>query len=366
MNEIQYIEKSPSGKPTGRKATIHGELVPFGHTDLLERTLGKPSRLNLRIQNANVISSSIPEIPVGPSKPLETTIETHLAVRHVGLVRGGWFPAGLEQAVGSVILIDRCTLTELKGRFKPGGSKASGGDFVDWLDDPNVKLSPALLALEGNQTEHPSADAIEAQMKEHAGHLRALIPNATVIGDSPKMLKALTALAFSEQHQTASERTIEFLLSTEPLLRHPVSRARLPGVMAQIAANAGATGLSLRDPAVMCAISAAGVRHGRNAAKRALKFVKAPYTRKEAYNAMCDMRALKAFASLLSVLPDENAMWCTSDKDLSLVWCGMSLSKFDPGSGLSSTTVTSSPLEAFLPMEAQLIYRQLLTDAGLT
>ncbi|KQY80843.1 hypothetical protein ASD35_03055 [Pelomonas sp. Root1444] len=298
------------------------------------------------------------EMPPGNASFLETTVGTDITVRHIGLVRGGWLPAGLAVTTGNVIMPDRCTLTELRGRFKAGGMEKVGRDFVDWLDDPNARINPVLLALEGNQREYPTGAQIESQMAEHVGLLRSLLPQATIIGDAPEVMAAIKQLA--EEQRAPSERTIEFLLATAPLLRHQVSRERLPSVMGAIAEAARRRGLSLTDIAVACAMSAAAVSGGRNAAKRALKFTVPSYSRQDAFNAMADLRSLKAFAALLAVVPTGRPVLCTSDKDLALVWCGLNLAEFNAGEG--APVVKARPLDAFLPPAAGQIYQGLMED----
>ncbi|MDR7336256.1 hypothetical protein [Roseateles asaccharophilus] len=359
MRLIRYAETAPGGQQTGREVIVQGrELVPMAFADLAQRTLGRASPLTLRLADAEVVESSIEGIPKGQSATWDTTVSTDLTVRHVGLVRGGWLPAGLALEAGSVIMIDRCTLTDLKGRFKPNGRGKVGRDFVDWLDDPGVKVNPVLLALEGNQREFPSRVEIQAQMEEHVAHLRQLLPKAIVIGDAPDMVEAV--IAFAEQHQTASERTIQFLLAIAPLLRHQVSRDRLPWVLREIVSTALRCGLAVTDMAVICAVSAAAVNKGRNSAKRALKLTEPSYGRRDAFNAMADLRSLKHFASLLGLVPNEHPMLCTSDKDLALVWTGLNISQFEFGDG--QPTVKAHPVEEFLPRDAGLIFQQLLAN----
>ncbi|MGM9480286.1 hypothetical protein ACS5PN_03740 [Roseateles sp. NT4] len=330
----------------------------MGFAALAERTLGRASPLTLKLLGAEVVESSMDEVPKGDSGTWDTTFSTDLTMRHIGLVRGGWLPAGLALEAGSVIMIDRCTLTDLKGRFKQGASGQAGRDFVDWLNDPDARLNPVLLALEGNQREFPSRADIQAQMQEHIAHLRQLLPKATVIGDAPDVMEAITT--FAQEQQAPSERTIQFLLATAPLLRHQVSRERLPWVLREIACTALRCGLALTDLVVVCAISAAAVNKGRNSAKHALKFTQPNYTRQDAFNAMADLRGLKSFASLLGLVPNERPMLCTSDKDLALVWVGLNLSQFEFGNG--PPAVKAQPVDAFLPRAAGLIFQQLVAE----
>jgi hypothetical protein len=357
MRFVRYAETATDGLPTGREVIIVGrDLAPMGYDALAARTLNRASPIKLKLLDARVVKGSMAEMPQGNASFLETTVGTDITVRHIGLVSGGWLPPSLAMTAGNVLMPDRCTLTELRGRFKHGGNDKIGRDFIDWLDDPNAQINPVLLALEGNRRGYPSAAEIESQMAEHARRFRLLLPKATIIGDAPEVLAAIKQLA--EEQRASSERTIEFLLATAPLLRHQVSRDRLPHVMEAIAATAHRHGLSLSDISVACAMSAAAVRRGRNAAKRALKFTVANYGREDAFNAMADLRSLKAFAALLAVAPDGRPVLCTSDKDLALVWCGLNLAEFHFADG--APAVKARPLDVFLPNEAGQIYQRLL------
>lgn len=332
------------------------ELAPMGYKALLNRVLERPAPISLRLQEAEIVSSSMSELPKGRASWFETDITTEMTVRHIGLIRGGWLPAGVALTGGNLVLPDRCTLTELEGRFKPGRSASQARDFVEWFDSPETRINPMLLAIEGNTRTFPTRAEMHAQIDRAAALFRKFLPKATVLGDRSDMLDA--AIKVAEEQRAESERTIAFLLSIAPRLKHPVSRRRLESVLHAIADAAHQTGLSLKSLPFVCALSAAAVNKGPNPAKGALKLTEASYDRRMAFNAMADMRSLTMFMTLLGLFPNERPMLCTGDKDLALVWCGLNLSRFDYGDG--PPTVKSAPLAEFLPGPAGQIYKSFL------
>lgn len=361
MHALQYTERDPDGQPTGRAATIHGgDVEPMGYEELLYRALDRPAPFTLRLLDSTVVESNFEGMPVGHTGVLETPLDPDLTSRHLGLVAGGWLPAGLALRDGSVILPDRCTLTELLGRFSLERPSELVQDFGDWVNTPAARINPVLLALEGNQRRFPSPVDIKMQMEKNVRLFRELLPQAVVIGDAPEMLDAIER--FSEEQRESSAKTIEFLLAVAPVLRSPVARSRLEPVLREIAGLALGCGLALSSIAVACAVSAAAINRGRNPAHRAMKFNETEYSRELAYNAMADLRSLKLFATLLGIVPTERPMLCTGDKDLALVWCGLNLYQFEYGDG--PPTVKSEPAEAFLPGVAAEIYHALLTEQG--
>lgn len=361
MHAIEYIEKAPSGQPTGRTAMIHGgDVVPMGYEDLYHRVLERPAPFTLQLLDSEVVESTIEEVPKGRKGVLKTFLDPELTSRHLGLVAGGWLPAGLAMRNGSVILPDRCTLTEMQGRFGPGSRARLTRDFGDWIDDPAARINPVLLALEGNQRQFPSRSDIKAQMEKNVSLFRQLLPKATIIGDAPDMLDAIER--FSEEQREPSARTLEFLMAVAPLLRSPVARPRMEQVLREIAGIANGCGLSMKSLSVACAVSAAAINRGRNPAHRAMKFNEAEYTCELAYNSMADLRNLELFATLLGQVPNERPMLCTGDKDLALVWCGLNLYQFEYGEG--PPTVKSQPEAAFMPRVAGEIYQALVVESS--
>lgn len=94
-------------------------------------------------------------------------------------------------------------------------------------------------------------------------------------------------------------------------------------------------------------LSAIAVPNGKSPARALLKLTHPNYSRELAYNALADLRSLEVLIELFSVFPKERIMFCTSDRDLALFWCGIRASDFSWSDNASHFKL--SPVEALLP-----------------
>lgn len=85
-----------------------------------------------------------------------------------------------------IVLPDRCTITELKGRFLHGVKRnADDKDFLDFLPGDGIRINPLLFALEGNLRRNPTPYEIQRQLQEVSAALRIALPKAELVpGDS--------------------------------------------------------------------------------------------------------------------------------------------------------------------------------------
>ena len=155
-------------RPTGRSATFAGvEFVPLHYSDLVDTKLGNKVVIPLNWEHAKVIESDIPEITVDKFASGNATLESTYTSKTIGLVKGGWLPSGLATRDGMVLLPDRCTISELRGRFA-GGIKRNidDKDFLDFFATPGLRINPVLFAVESNQRRNPSPTVIRQQLEE--------------------------------------------------------------------------------------------------------------------------------------------------------------------------------------------------------
>lgn len=360
MRLVRYEETDAAGALTGRVAEFEvSAFEPLSWADLIDRKLGTASPVALRVKAGMVRKSTIAEIAEGSNVEINSVLNSPMTSLHLALVPGGWLPAGLALDVGGLMFPDRCTLAELKGRYKPGRTKKLAADFIDLFHQEGTRINPLLQALEGNSRSYPDRSDIAAQMAEATAQFRAALPKCNVVGDAPAVIDAIAGL--SQSLRATAEGSMRFLMEIAPLLRHDVSKARLEGVLRQIVSIAVKNGLPMRHLAVLAAFSAASLQGRSNPARGALKLNERPYTRQHAFNAMADLRALQLFGFSLAMFPGARPMLVTGDKDLALVWAGANLDNFRLA-GENQLTFTADPLPAFLPEPTQQAWRWLVRE----
>jgi hypothetical protein len=165
INALRYEERDADDVPTGRSATFAGvEFEPLGYADLVGQKLDGRVAIPLRWTDAYVLESTIPEITLEGVASGNSLLESNCSTRTVGLVKGGWLPSGLALRAGMVVLPDRCTITELAGRFHNGAKAAARGrDFLDFFEGKPVRINPVFYASEGYQRKQPSPEHVEEQ-----------------------------------------------------------------------------------------------------------------------------------------------------------------------------------------------------------
>ena len=360
MMHMRYEERSADGRLTGRIAEVQADaFAPMTWDALVNRVLSAPSDVNLRVTRGTVVESTIDGVSKASKVDINAIVETRMTTLHLALVPGGWLPAGLALDACGVMFPDRCTLSELKGRYKPGRSAERAADFINLFDNQGTRINPLLLALEGNTRSFPSRDEIKAQVAEASSKFRELLPASQVHGDEELLVNAIAGL--SDDLRDTAQNTIDFLMDVALLLRHDVRRDRLQSVLIQIAEAARRRGVLLLSLPVLTAFSAASLTGRMNPGRKALKFTVQPYTRNDAYNAMSDLRSLQVYGIALAMFPSDRPTLVTGDKDLALVWVGSHLTNFRLVGNQFAYEV--DPLPEFLPPHAAQIWRRVAGHA---
>lgn len=343
---LKYIEVDPAGAPTGRSATFVGvEFQPLRYADLLDKRLGDKVVIPLIWKDARVLESTIPEITVDEIASGNSVLESVYSTRAIGLVRGGWLPSWLAHRDNMVVLLDRCTVSELVSRFRGGEkTKDDDHDFLDFFQGERVRINPLLYALEGNRRESPSPEFVEEQWEEACRKIKAALPLAELTPDSKGGLQGVIGLL--EDTRDSMVRKERFLLRVAPCLQAPVSARRRQNLWSEVLTVAKECGVPKKSLVVLAALSAVCSANGASPAKRLLK-PSASYTAQDAYNALADLRSLEVLMNLFAVFPNERLMLCTGDKNLALFWAGMRASNFVWSNDHVSYTL--SPVDALLP-----------------
>jgi hypothetical protein len=343
---LAYEEVDDAGNATGRRAAFAGvEFTPLGYADLVDTKLGDKVVIPLNWKNAKVIESNIAEIELERFASGNATLESAYTSRAIGLVKGGWLPSGLAVRQDMIVLPDRCTITELKGRFRDGIKKNEDDkDFLDFFEGDGIRINPLLYALEGNLRRNPTPDQVQQQFEEVMAALRLALPKAELVPGDGGGLQGVVGIV----HDTLSsmERKQTFLMRLAPKLQPPTSASKKAQLWDEVLAAAQDCGVPTNSLVVLAVLSSISVPMGNSPAKRLLK-PSANYSTEDAYNALADLRSLEILMCLFALFPDQQLMLCTGDKNLALFWAGIRASKFDWAG--KAATFNLSPIEALLP-----------------
>lgn len=323
---MAFLQRGEDGLPTGRMVAFRGaELRPLQYTDLLNIKSGDKIAVPLDFRNGEVAYSDFPELVVGSCwSGTSTLVSTHTS-KAIGLVKGGWLPPGLANDGNLVVLPDRCTISDLKGRFSNGIKiRADDKDFLDFLAEPDIQINPLFHALEGNQKKNPTSELVVQQLNEAVETFRSILPNAKVLGADASDRISGIALD-TEEAMSAKEN---FLMRIASNLAPPTSARNRDRLWNEVLSTADDCGVPRVSLVVFAALSSITVPNGRSPAKRLLK-LKSSYSSADAYNALADLRSLEILMSLFGLFPDQKLMLCTSDRDMALFWVGLRASDFD-------------------------------------
>ncbi len=310
-------------EPTGRSVSLVGvEFQPLQYSDLVGQKLSGKVVILLSWRNARVHESSISEIPTDRNVSGNAVLNSNFSSTTIGLVNGGWLPSGLALQGDMIVMPDRCTVSELAGRFRAGARKGAGNeDFLDLFADKPVRINPLLYALEGNVRRNPPPDVVEQQLDEACAKVQSALPMARLAPDRNGWLKGALGLIQDSQAGMACKQ--DFLIRIAPRLHAPVSAKRLSLLWNEVLAAADSCNVPRLSLVVLAALSAIAVPNGRSPAKALLKLTQPNYSKELAYNALADLRSLEILMSMLGAFPNQRLLLCTGDRDLALFWVGI-------------------------------------------
>jgi hypothetical protein len=277
---LKYVEiNEETGQPTGRSASFLGvEFQALQYSDLIHQKLEKVA-IPLRWNGARVLESTFPEITVEKVASGNAVLESTYSSRTIGLVRGGWLPSGLALQEGMVVMPDRCTITELIGRFFDGKkTESANDDFLDFFADQHIRINPLLFALEGNRRKNPTPDVVEQQFEWACAKIGVALPKAELVPAGKEGLQGVVGII--KDTQAGMARKQEFLMRLAPKLHGNVGARRLMAVWDDVLAVADECGVPRRSLVVLAALSSAAVPNGKSPAKKLLKLTERSYSTK--------------------------------------------------------------------------------------
>lgn len=349
---LRYVEvDEKTNEPTGRSVSfLDVEFQALQYSDLSSRKLNNKINIPLIWQNARVLESTIPEITVDKLASGNATLESIYSSKTIGLVNGGWLPSGLALQNKMIVLPDRCTVSELVGRFGDGAKKnADDEDFLDLFADKRIRVNPLLYALEGNVRMNPTPSLVEQQLKEAYSKIKSALPLAELTPKGKDALKGIIGII--NDTQAGMERKQDFLVRLAPQLKAPISASKFAQTWDDVLFTADDCKVPRRSLVVLAALSAIAVPNGKSPAKRLLKLATPNYTAEHAYNALADLRSLEVLMHFFALFPKERFLLCTGDRDLALFWTGIRVSNLEWHR--DHLHYKLSPVEALLPKVAR-------------
>lgn len=258
-----FQEHDKNKNPTGRSASFTGvEFTPLLYVDLVDKKLVDKAIIPLNWKNAKVVQSNIPEISVDQFASGNATLESVYTSKAIGLIKGGWLPSGLAIGSDMIVMPDRCTVSELRGRFRGGIKKnPSDKDFLDFFSEGRIRINPLLYALEGNLRMTPTPDQIEQQLDEAASALSAALPEAEIVPSNRSGLRGIIGIVQDTQASMVKKQA--FLMRLSPKLHAPTSAAKRPALWDEVLAAARDCGVPKNSLVVLAALSAISVPMGK-------------------------------------------------------------------------------------------------------
>ncbi len=334
---------------TGREVIFTDvELTPLSYDDLVGAKSNKALVIPLEWRNAKIVRSEIPGIEAEQFASVNASLESNFTSKGIGLVRGGWLPFGLAVTGDIVVLLDRCIVVDLVGRFRDGVKRqGEGRDLLDLFDTAGIRINPLLYALEGRAQENPTLELVADQIEWAARRLQAALPKASLVATDERGLQGLMGII--RDMQTSMAQKEMFLLRLAPQIAAPVSREKRDALWGKVLNEARDCGVETNSLVVLATLSAISVPNGGSPARRLLKF-KPGYADKDARNALADLRSIELLLALFALFPEQRVMLCTADRDLALFWAGIRASDFSSDAGRASFNL--SPSDALLPGDA--------------
>lgn len=315
---LRYVEDK-----TGQTIDLADWTVdPLGYDNLVAIPPNQRVTLPVRLRHAKLFDEHGSPVQPGQAS-VSFSLNSPFSSNVIALVDGGWLPL-IWAARDRVILADRNVISEIQARFQDGEKRISvrDDDFIDFFTKWPIRINPLLYAMEGNQRRSPTHEEAKAQIVEAAQKIKQALPNATVEPDGLVGLPGVIGLI--QDGFADMQRKTRFLLSVVPKLMAPASKGQRTNTRLWILAQADEAGVPRRSFPVLAALSCLICPQTLNPARRLLK-PSHNYDERQAYNVLCDLRALELFVYTLSLFPELPATLCTKDRHLALFWVGLGI-----------------------------------------
>jgi hypothetical protein len=242
------------------------------------------------------------------------------------LVDGGWLPPPF--VIPPQFLVDRNVVISLSQirRGVLNDAVKSRDWWFQFFENFSAVINPVLYAFEGKDRQTPTFDDFRRSFDAGSQEVSRQLPGSKLIAyDDIHYAAAYDSLL---RLNNRYEREIKFLMASVPMIlnRHP--QAKLFAIQKAILKQAEDLNLlahSLSVIAVLSCLYEEKDGSGFSAARRVLN-PHSRYTRADAHNALCDLRALEIFTSSLG-LEQPGFSLCTCDLPLAAFWSGLNASQ---------------------------------------
>lgn len=316
---LKYIEEE-SQKTL---SLSEGEVQPLGFDDLvgLLGKLDQPISFPLRLSNVRVGESEFDGIDSNQVHSVAATLNSTHGSTILALMKGGWLPSGLALH-DALILPDRCTVGAIRSRFIGGRVKPEKpDDFLNFAADRPLRINPLLYAMEGvTGRSAPDETELSELVDRASSKIQEALPNALIFPDKVSLIQGASGLLRDMADSFARKQ--KFLVKAAPLVAPAIGNATRPGVWRELFELAERYAVNRRSVLMVALLSSTSAKQGLNPAKMLLK-PKRNYKEKDAYNALCDLRALDLLIAAQADFPQESVAFLTEDRALALLWAGL-------------------------------------------
>ncbi len=225
-NEMVYelMQIDEAGTSTGNKILfINPKFKGLQYNDLYHPKSTNPT-FPIEIKDAQVLESTLPLESHQNRININGKYKSSYSCRTIGLVKDGWLPAGLYLSNDTIILPDRCTMTEL-ARFTKIENQPTK-DFLDLFADREIRINPSLFALEGNLKRIPTPDDIRQQLCEAYEKVKQALPRARLVPEETQALEGIVGII--EESRTTFIKEREFLMDFAPTKKNSVVQNCVP------------------------------------------------------------------------------------------------------------------------------------------
>jgi hypothetical protein len=311
--------------PNGEEVDVIPDRVnPLSYNDLVSDHKN-PDKLHPITLEAS--SVKLPDSKGESRQPADVSITMNFGqpASVFALVEGGWLPPPFVNP--PQFLVDRNVVISLS-QIRRGLSNEKIESREWWFqlfENFSATINPVLYAFEGDNRQSPSFDDFRRSFDAASQEVSRQLPGSKLITyDEIHYAAAYDAvLRFADRY----EREVQFLMTVAPMILSRSPQFKVRSIQEAILKQAQDLKLHARSLSVVAVLSCLYENKdgsGFGAARRVLK-PSSKYTRADAHNAICDLRALEIFISGLGIERPGFSL-CTCDLPLAAFWSGMNAS----------------------------------------
>lgn len=269
--------------------------------------------------------------PVGNYFTATHTISPAFSNTCFALVKGGWVPL-IHTFSEAHIIADRNIISEINARFDDGNSYPADrpdNDFIDYLSDKNCSCTIHTIsyALESNERRLPFSDKIKEQHLAAHRTISGALPHIKIWPNAHADLGYINNLA--DSYRSYFQDGVRLLTKLAPLVINTPARGKRVARWQEMAEIANKEGIALSHLAFLAILSASAGTQQFNPAQKLIK-PKLNYTEQDAYNSMYDLFLIALTNAIQTQFPDKKNALVTRDKNLALLWMGLTFAEDSP------------------------------------